>query len=245
MMLMPRLMRLAGESMGAFCVMLNTDELGQLARSHAVVSLPTIKVYRHGKVVGTLHGAESERHAAPVHPQAARRQHRHAAKCPQRTRAGRHRQRRTPRRRSGVDRSAEYAHPARSRQAAGAAGPLHRPTTCCRRCRPKCATSCRNFASLPRTCPSCARARSTAAHRTGTGHRHQSRQPGGALPTERRATGCKQLRCRHATTAGDRPARPRLPSRCWPRGVACHVRSAGDDDERVLRYRALLQAGMH
>ena len=61
MMLMPRLMRLAGEFGGRFLlVMLNTDELGQLARSHAVVSLPTIKVYRHGKVVDTLHGAESE-----------------------------------------------------------------------------------------------------------------------------------------------------------------------------------------
>jgi len=61
MMLMPRLVRLAGEFGGRFLlVMLNTDELGQLARSHGVVSLPTIKVYRHGKVVDTLHGAESE-----------------------------------------------------------------------------------------------------------------------------------------------------------------------------------------
>jgi putative thioredoxin len=61
LMLMPRLVRLAGEFGGRFLlVMLNTDELGQLARSHGVVSLPTIKVYRHGKVVDTLHGAESE-----------------------------------------------------------------------------------------------------------------------------------------------------------------------------------------
>jgi putative thioredoxin len=61
MMLMPRLVRLAGEFGGRFLlVMLNTDELGQLARSHGVVSLPTIKVYRHGKVMDTLHGAESE-----------------------------------------------------------------------------------------------------------------------------------------------------------------------------------------
>ncbi len=59
--LMPRMVRLAGEFGGRFLlVMLNTDELGQLARSHGVVSLPTIKVYRHGKVVDTLHGAESE-----------------------------------------------------------------------------------------------------------------------------------------------------------------------------------------
>jgi putative thioredoxin len=61
MMLMPRLVRLASEFGGRFLlVMLNTDELGQLARSHGVVSLPNIKVYRHGKVMDTLHGAESE-----------------------------------------------------------------------------------------------------------------------------------------------------------------------------------------
>jgi putative thioredoxin len=61
LMLMPRLVRLAGEFGGRFLlVMLNTDELGQLARSHGVVSLPTVKVFRHGKVVDTLHGAESE-----------------------------------------------------------------------------------------------------------------------------------------------------------------------------------------
>jgi putative thioredoxin len=61
MMLMPRLVRLAGEFGGRFLlVMLNTDELSQLARSQGVVSLPTIKVYRHGKVADTLHGAESE-----------------------------------------------------------------------------------------------------------------------------------------------------------------------------------------
>lgn len=58
---MPRLVRLAGEFGGRFLlVMRNTDELSQLARSHGVVSLPTIKVYRHGKVVDTLRGAESE-----------------------------------------------------------------------------------------------------------------------------------------------------------------------------------------
>jgi putative thioredoxin len=60
-MLMPRLVRLAGEFGGRFLlVMLNTDELGRLAREQGVVSLPTIKVYRHGRVVDTLHGAESE-----------------------------------------------------------------------------------------------------------------------------------------------------------------------------------------
>lgn len=61
MMLMPRLLRLAGEFGGRFLlVLLNTDELGQLARSHGVTSIPTVKVFRGGKVVDTLHGAESE-----------------------------------------------------------------------------------------------------------------------------------------------------------------------------------------
>jgi putative thioredoxin len=40
--------------------MLNTDELGQLAREHGVASLPTLKVFRRGQAVDTLHGAESE-----------------------------------------------------------------------------------------------------------------------------------------------------------------------------------------
>src|SRR4030066_136451 len=61
MMLMPRLVRLAAEFGGRFLlVMLNTDELGRLAREHGVNSLPTVKVYRHGNVVDTLHGAGSE-----------------------------------------------------------------------------------------------------------------------------------------------------------------------------------------
>lgn len=61
MMLMPRLVRLAAEFGGRFLlVMLNTDELGRLAREQGVVSLPTIKFFRHGRAVDTLHGAESE-----------------------------------------------------------------------------------------------------------------------------------------------------------------------------------------
>lgn len=61
LMLMPRLVRLATEFGGRFLlVMLNTDELGRLAREHGVNSLPTIKLFRHGNVVDTLHGAESE-----------------------------------------------------------------------------------------------------------------------------------------------------------------------------------------
>ncbi len=59
--LMPRLVRLCGEFGGRFLlVMLNTDELGRLAREHGVTSIPTVKVFRHGRVVDTLHGAESE-----------------------------------------------------------------------------------------------------------------------------------------------------------------------------------------
>jgi putative thioredoxin len=61
LMLMPRLVRLATEFSGRFLlVMLNTDELGQLAREHGVASIPTLKVFRRGQAVDTLHGAESE-----------------------------------------------------------------------------------------------------------------------------------------------------------------------------------------
>src|SRR3989344_4304806 len=61
LMLMPRLVRLATEFGGRFLlVMLNTDDLGRLAREHGVNSLPTVKMFRRGKVVDTLHGAESE-----------------------------------------------------------------------------------------------------------------------------------------------------------------------------------------
>ena len=61
LMLMPRLVRLATEFGGRFLlVMLNTDDLGPLAREHGVTSIPTIKVFRRGRVIDTLHGAESE-----------------------------------------------------------------------------------------------------------------------------------------------------------------------------------------
>ncbi len=65
LMLMPRLLKLAEEFGGRFLlVRLNTDEHGRLARDWGVTSIPTTKVFRHGKVVDTLHGAESE---ASVH----------------------------------------------------------------------------------------------------------------------------------------------------------------------------------
>lgn len=63
MILMPRLVKLAAEYGGKFLlVMLNTDELGVLARKLGVTSVPTVKFFRRGEVVETVHGAESDRH---------------------------------------------------------------------------------------------------------------------------------------------------------------------------------------
>jgi len=63
MILMPRLVRLATEYGGKFLlVMLNTDELGSIARQQGVNSVPTVKVFLRGKVVQTVHGAESDSH---------------------------------------------------------------------------------------------------------------------------------------------------------------------------------------
>lgn len=61
LVLMPRLVRLASEYGGRFLlVMLNTDELGQIARQWGVTSVPTVKFFRRGQVVHTIHGAESD-----------------------------------------------------------------------------------------------------------------------------------------------------------------------------------------
>ena len=61
LMLMPRLLKLAEEFRGRFLlVRLNTDTFARLARDQGVTSIPTTKVFRHGTVVDTLHGAESE-----------------------------------------------------------------------------------------------------------------------------------------------------------------------------------------
>ena len=61
MVLMPRLVRLAGEYGGRFLlVMANTDELGRVAREWGVASVPTVKFFRRGAVVHTIHGAESD-----------------------------------------------------------------------------------------------------------------------------------------------------------------------------------------
>lgn len=59
--LMPRLVQLATAYGGKFLLVLaNTDELGQIARQHSVSSVPTVKFFRNGQVVHTIHGAESD-----------------------------------------------------------------------------------------------------------------------------------------------------------------------------------------
>ncbi|MGO9444926.1 MAG: tetratricopeptide repeat protein [Thiobacillaceae bacterium] len=61
MILMPRLVKLASEYGGRFLlVMLNTDELGTLARRMGVTSVPTVKFFRNGEVVHSIYGAEPD-----------------------------------------------------------------------------------------------------------------------------------------------------------------------------------------
>jgi len=61
MLLNPRLIQLATEYGGkCLLVLANTDELGQIAHQYGVNSVPTVKFFRHGKVVHTIHGAESD-----------------------------------------------------------------------------------------------------------------------------------------------------------------------------------------
>ena len=62
MKLMPRLIRLADEYCGKFLlVLLDTDAYGRLAKEeYGVTSVPTVKFFRQGKVVHTIHGAESD-----------------------------------------------------------------------------------------------------------------------------------------------------------------------------------------
>lgn len=61
MMLMPRLVRLADEFGGRFLlVRVNTDEYRRLAHEHGIDSLPTVTLFRHGRAVASLRGAESE-----------------------------------------------------------------------------------------------------------------------------------------------------------------------------------------
>jgi putative thioredoxin len=62
MKLMPRLIRLADEYCGKFLlVLLDTDEYGRMAKDeYGVTSVPTVKFFRNGKVLNTIHGAESD-----------------------------------------------------------------------------------------------------------------------------------------------------------------------------------------
>lgn len=59
--LMPRLVKLAGEYGGKFLlVMLNTDDLPELARRFGVTSVPTVKFFWRGEVAHTIHGADPD-----------------------------------------------------------------------------------------------------------------------------------------------------------------------------------------
>ena len=60
-MLMPRLVKLAAEYGGKFLlVMLNADELPELARRFGVNSVPTVKFFWRGEVAHTIHGADPD-----------------------------------------------------------------------------------------------------------------------------------------------------------------------------------------
>jgi putative thioredoxin len=60
--LWPVLEKLAQEYGGRFLLVnVNTEQHKQLARDFGVNSLPTVKVFRHERVVDEVHGAESER----------------------------------------------------------------------------------------------------------------------------------------------------------------------------------------
>ncbi len=59
--LMPRLVKLAGEYGGKFLlVMLNADELPELTRRFSVNSVPTVKFFWRGEVAHTIHGADPD-----------------------------------------------------------------------------------------------------------------------------------------------------------------------------------------
>lgn len=61
MLLMPRLVKLAAEYGGRFLlVMVNTEELGQQARTLGITSVPTVKFFLRGEAVHSIHGAESD-----------------------------------------------------------------------------------------------------------------------------------------------------------------------------------------
>ena len=60
--LMPLLARLASDYQGKFFLArINTDQEQELATRHAIRSLPTVKIFRHGLVVDEFMGAQPER----------------------------------------------------------------------------------------------------------------------------------------------------------------------------------------
>lgn len=59
--LWPVLEKLAGDYAGRFLLVnVNTDRYKQLANAYAVNSLPTLKVFRNGRIIDEVRGAESE-----------------------------------------------------------------------------------------------------------------------------------------------------------------------------------------
>lgn len=61
MLLMPRLIRLTTQCGGRFLlVLLNVDDLPALAREHGVTDVPAVHLYRDGRIVDTFHGEESD-----------------------------------------------------------------------------------------------------------------------------------------------------------------------------------------
>jgi putative thioredoxin len=61
MLLMPRLIRLTTQCGGRFVLaLINTDDLGARASEHAVEQVPTLKLYLDGAAVDTLQGDDSE-----------------------------------------------------------------------------------------------------------------------------------------------------------------------------------------
>ena len=60
-MQMPVLNKLVGDYAGGFALAkVNTDEQRELAQSHNIRSLPTMRLYRHGKMVEEILGAQTE-----------------------------------------------------------------------------------------------------------------------------------------------------------------------------------------
>jgi len=182
-MLMPRLVRLTGEFGGRFLlVMLNTDRVEQLARSHGVVSLPTVKVYRHGKVVETLHGAESESVLRDfIRKQLADTTDTLLLNALRTHAQGDTAQRRAPRRRGGACRSTETRAPARSRQAAGTAGPLRAADDLLQALPAEVREELPELRKLSAMCPSCALRVKHRRLQNWSRPSPQIRQPGGAL----------------------------------------------------------------